>query len=105
MSERSGPRPILGRAEGIKNARSHVRGFRLRQQAIVSERRNIHGPQNGEHRVSGFTGHGEAMIEAAAAGPCRGNHEPIEYGPVTLIAIEAVAHKLAQKTRALRIPI
>ena len=51
------------------------------------------------------SGHRKAMVEAAAAGARRRDHQRIERGPAALVGVEAVANELAQEASALRVAV
>ena len=63
------------------------------------------GRRIGEHGIAGLAGHREAMIEAAAAGAGRRDHQPVERGTAALVGVEPVANELAKEAAALRIAV
>jgi len=80
-----------------------VRGARPRQQAGVGERRQINRSQDREHGVARLPGHGKAMVEAAAARACGGDHQAVERRPALFVLVEAVAHEVPEEPPALRV--
>ncbi len=70
----------------------------------VGERRKVHRAQDRQDRVARLARHRKSMIEAAAAGAGRGDHQAVERLPAPLVLVESVADELPQESGALRIP-
>ncbi len=116
IRKRPRTRPILGRTIRIDDSRQRPRRFRLPQQTIVraghgiflhliAERKQIHGTQIAEHRITRRPRHRIAMIEAPAPRPGARNEETVEHLPTSLVRIESAIQEIAEKPPALGITV
>ena len=103
VRQRSGARPVLGGGERVEDARHDGSRGGSGQESLVRERGHVHRPQDRQHGVAGLSRACKPVIEAAATGAGRRDHQAVECRAAALVLVEAVAHELAEEAPALRV--